>query len=103
MAQTNISIRIDEDVKRDAEALFAKLGLTLSAATNVFYRQAVRTQGIPFPLSAVDMDPKMQARKEFGEAIRAAQEQSIINGTSEMTLDEINDIISDCRQGAGKR
>ena len=100
MAQTNISIRIDEDVKREAEALFARLGLTLSAATNVFYRQAVRTQSIPFPLTVVEADPKMQARKEFGEAVRAIQEQSLINGTSEMGLEEINDIIAECRQGA---
>jgi len=100
MAQTNVSIRIDEDVKRDAEALFSKLGLTLSAATNVFYRQAVRTQGIPFPLTAVEADPAMRARKEFGEAIRAIQEQSVINGTSDMTLDEINGIIAECRQGS---
>ena len=100
MAQTSVSIRIDEDVKRDAEALFAKLGLTLSAATNVFYRQAVRTQGIPFPLTAVEADPAMRARKEFGEAIRAIQEQSVINGTSDMTLDEINGIIAECRQGS---
>jgi len=100
MAQTNISIRIDEDVKREAEALFARLGLTLSAATNVFYRQAVRTQSIPFPLTAVDADPKIQARKEFGEAIRAIQEQSLINGTSEMSLEEINGIIAESRKGA---
>ena len=73
MAQTNISIRIDEDVKKEAEALFAKL--------------------------AVEADPKMQARKEFGEAIKAIQEQSVLNGTSEITLDEINEIIAECRQG----
>jgi DNA-damage-inducible protein J len=93
MAQTNISIRIDEDVKKDAENLFAKLGLTLSAATNVFYRQAVRTQSIPFPLS-LDTDAKTKARREFGEAFRAAQNQSIINGTSEMTMEEIDGIIT---------
>jgi len=81
MGQTNMSIRVDEDVKREAETLFAKLGLTISAATNVFYQQAVRTQGIPFPLTIVDAGPQMQARKEFGEAIKAAQEQSVINGT----------------------
>ena len=98
MAQTSVSIRIDEGIKRDAEALFAKLGLTLSAVTNVFYRQAVRTQGIPFPLTAIEADSAMQARKEFGEAIRAIQEQSVINGTSDMTLDEINGIITECRQ-----
>jgi DNA-damage-inducible protein J len=97
VAQTNISIRIDEDVKKEAEALFSKLGLTLSAATNVFYRQAVRTQGIPFHVTAV-ANPKRQARKEFGEAFRAVQEQSAINGTSEMSLDEINGIIAECRR-----
>jgi len=98
VTHTSISIRVDEDVKRDAEAVFAKLGLTLSAATNVFYRQVIRTQGIPFQLSVVE-DPQVQARREFGEAIRAAQKQSIANGTSEMTLEEINDIINECRQG----
>ncbi|MDR0272042.1 MAG: type II toxin-antitoxin system RelB/DinJ family antitoxin [Clostridiales bacterium] len=54
MAQATLSIRVDEDVKKDAEILSAKLGLTLSAVTNVFYRQFVRTQGLPFPVTAVE-------------------------------------------------
>jgi addiction module RelB/DinJ family antitoxin len=97
MAQANVSIRIDEDVKREAESLFAKLGLTLSAATNVFYRQAVRTQGIPFPITAL---PPNTSDGGFllREALREAQEQAALNGTSEMTLDEINNIISEVRQ-----
>lgn len=102
MAQTNISIRIDEEVKREAEALFSKLGLTLSAATNVFYRQAVQTQSIPFPLKITETSPKLLARKEFGQTVKDIQEQSVINGTSEMPLDEINDIIAEVRQGAKK-
>lgn len=52
MSQTNISIRIDEDIKKDAETLFAKLGLNLSSAVNVFFRQAVREQAIPFQIKA---------------------------------------------------
>ena len=98
MAQTNISIRVDEEVKKDAESLFAKLGLTLSAATNVFYRQAIRTQGIPFHITATG-----QSREDIlakgREALREAQEQAVINGTSEMTLDDINAMILECRQG----
>jgi len=97
MAQTNISIRVDEDVKKDAEALFAKLGLTLSAATNVFYRQAVRTQGIPFFITAT-LPRVNDGGFLLREALREAQEQAIINGTSEMTLDEINDIIMEVRR-----
>ena len=103
MAQTNVSIRVDEDVKKDAETLFAKLGLTLSAATNVFYRQAVRTQSIPFQLS-VDGDETHKPTREATlirglEALKEAQEQAIINGTSDMSLDEINSMIAECRHG----
>ena len=64
MAQTNISIRVDEDIKREAETLCSKIGLTLSAATNVFYRQLIRTQGIPFHISAVE--PKPMDENEAG-------------------------------------
>ena len=95
MGQTSISIRVDEDVKREAEALFAKLGLTLSSATNVFFRQAVRTQSIPFWLSAVE---KHDAGFLLREAMKESQAQAVINGTSEMTLDEINEIIAEVRR-----
>ena len=43
---------------------------------------------------------EMQARKEFGEAFKAMQVDSVINGTDKMTLDEINDIISETRREA---
>ena len=50
MGQTNITIQIDADIKRDAENLFAKLGLNMSSAVNVFFHQAVREQAIPFQI-----------------------------------------------------
>jgi len=95
MGQTNISIRIDEEIKRDAETLFAKLGLTLSSATNVFFRQAVRKQSMPFKLKAENHEVK--ARKAFGKLFAKTQKQSVINGTDKMTLEEINEIITECR------
>ena len=54
MAQTNLTIRIDEELKRDAEVLFSKIGLNMSSAINVFFRQAVGAQSIPFELKAYD-------------------------------------------------
>lgn len=48
MATIDYSIKIDSDLKQQAEELFATLGLTISSATNVFLRQAIREQGIPF-------------------------------------------------------
>ena len=49
---TNINIRIDTSVKQEAETLFDKLGFSMSGAINVFFRQAIREQAIPFPIKA---------------------------------------------------
>ena len=47
---TNITVRIDDDIKKNAEALFNELGLSISAAINVFFRQAIRERSIPFQI-----------------------------------------------------
>ena len=54
MAQTNLTIRIDEEIKHEAEVLFNRIGLNMSAAINVFFRQAIREQSIPFELKPYD-------------------------------------------------
>ena len=54
MSQTNLTIRIDEGIKQEAETLFNKIGLNMSAAINVFFRQAIREQSIPFELKPYD-------------------------------------------------
>ena len=48
MAPVSTNIKIDPALKRDAQELFDNLGLSLSAAVNLFLRQAVREQAIPF-------------------------------------------------------
>lgn len=48
MAVTSTNIKIDPELKREAQALFEGLGLNLSTAVNIFLRQAVREQAIPF-------------------------------------------------------
>lgn len=50
MASKSICIRTDEQVKNDAEALFESMGMTLSTAINIFLRQAIRANGMPFEL-----------------------------------------------------
>jgi len=46
-----ISFSIDEKVKREAEKLFEKLGLTTEEALNIFIKQSVREKGIPFKIT----------------------------------------------------
>lgn len=54
MATTNVTIRMDKELKSQADELFSALGLNMSTAMGVFCRQAVRLGKIPFEL-AVDM------------------------------------------------
>lgn len=49
---TNISIRMDSDLKAAAEALFEELGMNLSTAFNIFVRQSLREGGIPFSITS---------------------------------------------------
>ena len=51
MSNTTISIRVNEEVKKEADQLFENLGLNLSSAVNIFLRQAIREQGIPFQVT----------------------------------------------------
>lgn len=53
MSTTNVTIRMDKELKMQADELFAALGLNMSTAMGVFCRQAVRLGKIPFEL-AVD-------------------------------------------------
>lgn len=51
MAKTTIArARIEPDVKREAEKIFAECGLTASQAISIFYRQVILEHGIPFPI-----------------------------------------------------
>ena len=50
MAQ--ISLRVDDDLKRNAERTFDDIGLSMSTAINIFLKTVVRENRIPFELSA---------------------------------------------------
>lgn len=52
MKSVNVTFRVDDELKKQAETLFAELGMNLSTAFNVFLRQSVREQQIPFRVSA---------------------------------------------------
>lgn len=51
MVATNLTIRIDSGIKNEAEKLFDDLGMSISTAFNIFLRQAIRMQAIPFAIS----------------------------------------------------
>ena len=72
---TNISIRMDSDLKVQADALFAELGMNLSTAFNIFVRQSLREGKIPFEVSL--NTPNKETVAAMREAERIAKDPSV--------------------------
>jgi DNA-damage-inducible protein J len=49
---TNVTVRMEKDLKEQAERLFAEMGMNLTTALNIFMRQSVRQRKIPFEITA---------------------------------------------------
>lgn len=65
MATTNITMRIEEELKKQAEELFSDLGLNMTSAFTLFIKQAIREQRIPFIISrSVPNDETIEAIEE---------------------------------------
>ena len=50
-SDVRITVRVDKDLKENADSLFERLGLNMSVAFNMFLRKAVYEDAIPFPVS----------------------------------------------------
>ncbi len=54
----NVSVRVQPEIKEQAEAVLAKLGLPVSVLIDTLYRQIIYTGGIPYSLTV----PKLTTR-----------------------------------------
>ena len=50
-SRASINVRVDSNVKSQAQNLFAELGMDLSTAINIFLRQSIKHKGLPFDVS----------------------------------------------------
>ena len=67
MAQNSlIQIRVDEDTKREADALFSRLGLDTPTAVRMFLKQALQQHGLPFHVSEMHSDPEAHLPRRGG-------------------------------------
>ena len=71
----NINIRMDPELKAQADALFGELGISLSPAFNIFVRQSLREGGIPFEISL--NQPNKETVAAMLEAERIAKDPSV--------------------------
>ncbi len=89
MAQTTLSIRMDENVKKQFDAFCSEVGMNTSVAINIFVKAVLREHRIPFEI-AMNEDPF------YSEANMARLKKSIDQLNNEKfivkTMDELEDM-----------
>lgn len=96
MSQATISIRVDETLKKSFDSLCDEFGFSNTAAITVFMRTVVRERRIPFEIKA---PTKQQRNEKAWNAFLELREQAREAGIQDLTLDQINGIISEVRNG----
>ena len=76
MSKTSMSIRLDSEVKEQAQLVFNHLGMDMTTAINIFLRQAIQYQGLPFDVRLdesrklmevlADLDQNRNMSQSFG-------------------------------------
>ncbi len=90
MSQTLINVRIDEDIKKNMEEICKELGITMSAAFNIFARKMTRERRIPFEVS-IDPFYSNSNIKALEYSKKSLDEENIVN----KTIEELEDMESD--------
>jgi len=78
---------MDNDVKKQAQELFAQFGLDMTTAVNMFLKQSIRQRGIPF---ALQLDP-FYSEKNQERLLLAAERMERTGGTVHDLIDDTND------------
>ena len=87
MAQTSLSIRMDEDLKEAFGALCDNIGMTMTTAFCIFARKAVSEQRIPFDVTANDPFYSASNMRHLNSVI-----EHIENGTATLTEHELIEV-----------
>lgn len=87
MAQATFSVRMDEVLKKQFDALCQEFGMNASTAINVFARAVVRQRKIPFEISSPESDITREGAMQAFMALRA---QAKDHGAADMSLEDIN-------------
>lgn len=100
MASSMIQIKVDEQLQNEASKIYEKLGIDLSTAVQMFLKRSVLDNGIPFKMTLPKEEYKIS---QVENALDKIQENAVLNGTSEMTLEEINNEITETRKSIKNR
>lgn len=85
MAQTNVSIRMDAELKRQFEDFCADIGMSMTTAFTVFAKKAVRENKIPFEISG-DI-PNEETRRALGNVEKGIGLSRVFHSVEELMED----------------
>ena len=94
MATSTVQVRVDDDLKAKATAIYDELGMDLSTAVRLFLKRSVMVNGVPFSMILPkDSLVSQNAVGALFESSRLSEE----NRVSDMSLEEINAEIDEVR------
>ena len=96
MAQSTLSMRVDENLKKSFDSICDDFGFTCTAAITVFMKTVVRERRIPFEIKP---SSKEQINKDAWAAFLEMRAAAAEAGIQDMSLDEINAEIQEVRNG----
>ena len=95
MAQTAMTVRMDNQQKAQFDKLCEQFGMS-ATAINIFVKAVIRSKSIPFSIQAKNEEEEVTAKaKAAFKQLRAKAERG---ETPELTLDEINEEIRGVRR-----
>ena len=86
MSKTSMSIRLDSEVKEQAQQVFNHLGMDMTTAINIFLRQAIQYQGLPF-------DVRLDESRNLLEVLTDLDQ----NRNMSQSFESISDLMEDLR------
>lgn len=87
----NVTVRVDENVKKQNEQILNELGMNISTAVNIFMRAVARQRRIPFEITLAESDPFFSESNltRLAQSKKQITEGNIIYKTSqELELDD---------------
>ncbi|HEU3816695.1 TPA: type II toxin-antitoxin system RelB/DinJ family antitoxin [Streptococcus pneumoniae] len=85
-SKMSISIRLDSEVKEQAQQVFSNLGMDMTTAINIFLRQAIQYQGLPFDVRLDENRKLLQALTDLDQ-----------NRNMSQSFESVSDLMEDLR------
>lgn len=75
MANISITVRIDDELKKEADVFFDEIGISMTTAFNIFVKQCLREKRIPFEITAIPRQPRKHKEVEIPSTIIVGGEE----------------------------